>query len=210
MNIGQAFTRNRLRNPDGLATWWGDRELTHTELDIRTNQLANLLIDRYGVKKGESVAIFAANRLEVVEVLGGCAKSGAVYVGLNFRMSESDLRGFFTLVQPKVIITAGEFVELAQQLAKEFDAAVLDLDDAGPEGYDAQLLGAAETPSPIIHDILHTDDFTVVPTSGTTGIPEGCALRPRCVAFARCDLADRVRNRRIVAVSVRSSRTTRA
>lgn len=173
MNVGLAFLRNRLRDPYGLAVWCGDRELTHTELDVRTNRLANLLRDRYGVEKGQCVAIFAANRLEVVEVLGGCAKAGAVYVGLNFRMSESDLRGFFTLVQPRVIITAGEFRELSELLAKEFGAAVLDLDDDGPEGYEAQLQGGAETPSPIIHEILYTDDFAVVPTSGTTGIPKG-------------------------------------
>jgi len=173
MNVGLAFARNRLRNPNGLAAWWGERELTHTELDIRTTKLANLLRDRYGVAKGESVAIFAPNRLEVLEVLGGCAKSGAIYIGLNFRMSESDLRGFFTLVQPKVIIAAGEFRELSEVLAKEFDAVVLDLDDDGPDGYEAMLQQGSEVTPPLLHEILYTDDFAVVPTSGTTGIPKG-------------------------------------
>lgn len=173
MNVGLLFQRNRLRNPDGLATWWGDRQLTHAELDDRADRLANLLRDKFKVERNQCVPIFAANRLEVVEVLGGCAKAGAVYVGLNFRMSEQDLRGFFGLVSPRVIFAAGEFREVSEIFGKEFDCPVVDLDDDTEEGYEALLRASSNAPSKLLHDILHTDDFAVVPTSGTTGVPKG-------------------------------------
>lgn len=173
MNVAVAFRRNALADPDGLACFDGSRELTHAEIEDRTNRLANVLRGRFGVERGDRVALLAPNRMEVVEVLGGVAKAAAAYVGLNFRMSESDLRSVLETTAPRVVVTAGEYAELAHVLAAAHGCAVVDLDDDGADGYTALLAGASPEPSPLLHDIRGTDDFCIVPTSGTTGAPKG-------------------------------------
>lgn len=173
MNVAVAFRRNAFADPLGLACFDGTRELTHAELEKRTNRLANALRERFGVQRGDRVALLAPNRMEVVEVLGGAAKAGAVYVGLNFRMSESDLRAVFETTAPRVVITAGEYADRAHVLAAEYGCVVVDLDDGGANGYAALLGDASPDPSPVLHHIRSTDDFCIVPTSGTTGSPKG-------------------------------------
>jgi acyl-CoA synthetase (AMP-forming)/AMP-acid ligase II len=60
--------------------------LTHAQLDKRAAALAANLHAR-GISAGERVAVFAANRPEILELLGACARLGAVLVLLNTRAS---------------------------------------------------------------------------------------------------------------------------
>jgi acyl-CoA synthetase (AMP-forming)/AMP-acid ligase II len=89
MNVGIAIARTAKRWPENVAVFDGDRTRTFAQLDERSNRLANALLAR-GVGLGDRVALLIANRLEVLEVLGGCAKAGAVYCGLNFRLGEEE------------------------------------------------------------------------------------------------------------------------
>jgi acyl-CoA synthetase (AMP-forming)/AMP-acid ligase II len=60
--------------------------LTHTwlELDIRTNQFANALLD-LGLAKGDRIAVYAPNCSEYVDLFFACAKSGVVGAAVNIR-----------------------------------------------------------------------------------------------------------------------------
>ena len=87
MNVGLAITRNAVRHPDDPAVF-GALPHSNASLDERTNRIANHLLG-LGLQKGDRVAFLVANRPEVVEVMGGVAKAGLVYVGLNFRLIDA-------------------------------------------------------------------------------------------------------------------------
>ena len=89
MTVGLSILRNAVRDPESTAIF-GSAELTYGQLDKRTNKIAHYL--KSTLKKGDRVALFVANRPEVVEVIGGVAKSGCVYVGLNFRLGDLELQ----------------------------------------------------------------------------------------------------------------------
>ena len=170
MNVGLAITRSARRYPTRTAVFEGERSLDYRTLDERTNRLANLLLDRYGLQRGDRVALLVPNRLEVMEVLGGVAKAGGVYVGLNFRLTEDELRYILGNAEPSVVITETEFLDLARTLADERGIPVLDVDSAEYAG----LLAAAGAGDPTtLHEVRHTDDFCIVYSSGTTGLPKG-------------------------------------
>ena len=99
MNVGLTVTRSARRYPDRVAAFDDTGELTWVELDRRSNQVAHLLADM-GVDRGDRVALLAPNRLEVCEVLAGVAKAGMVYVGLNFRLSATDLSHIIGNAEP--------------------------------------------------------------------------------------------------------------
>ncbi|MEJ8568585.1 class I adenylate-forming enzyme family protein [Elongatibacter sediminis] len=173
MNIGLATTRSARRYPDRLAAFDHERELLWRDLDARSNRLANVLHSGLQLDKGDRVALWAPNRLEVPEVLAGVAKAGLVYVGLNFRMSDTDFAHVFENAQPRVLIVAGEYRERAEHLISGQDIRLIDLDDASSSGYESLLADAASLAPATLHQVRPEDDFCIVYTSGTTGTPKG-------------------------------------
>ncbi|MBP2366218.1 class I adenylate-forming enzyme family protein [Pseudonocardia parietis] len=181
MDIGVAVLAHARNTPTATAAFDGDRSLTYAELDARTNRLANTLQGRFGVRPGDRVAVLLRNRLEVAEAIVACAKAGAVYCGLNFRMSEDEYRSIFANAGARVLVTEEPFRELAGTLAGEFGLSVLDVDDPSDAGY-GSLAAASAAPPPTVHARRSTDEFCIVYTSGTTGAPKGILFDARAVA----------------------------
>ncbi|MDX2937777.1 class I adenylate-forming enzyme family protein [Streptomyces ipomoeae] len=172
MNLGLAVSRSARRHPGRAAAFDIGREITWSRLDERSNRLAHVLLAHYGLGRGERVALWTANRVEVMEILSGVAKAGLVYVGLNFRMTDTELRHVFDNAQPRVLIVAAEFRERAQALFGR-ELKILELDGTGPADYEGLLSGASGDAPKTLHAVRPEDDFCIVYTSGTTGTPKG-------------------------------------
>ena len=173
MNIGVAIGRSARRTPEAVAVYDGDRVLTYAELDRRTDRLARVLLDRYGLAKGDRVALLLSNRAEVVEVLGAAAKAGLTYCGLNFRLAEAEYDEILGNADPGILITGAEHAEMAARLAERHSLPVVDVDATGDDGYETLLDGAGDARVPEVHGVRPEDDFCIVYTSGTTGRPKG-------------------------------------
>jgi acyl-CoA synthetase (AMP-forming)/AMP-acid ligase II len=173
MNAGVAVARQARVQPDALAVFDHQRRRTWRELHERSNRLAQALQSRFGVKPGDRVALLAPNRLEVVEVLCAVHKAGAVYVGLNFRMTDNDLDGALQNAGPRLLIGAGELAEEGTALALRHGISWLDLDDTSSDGYEAVLSSSSCGDPPMLHATPGSADAAIVYTSGTTGRPKG-------------------------------------
>lgn len=168
MNVGLAIARNAIRHPDDVAVF-GVRPQTNRELHERSNQIANWLRAQ-GLKPGERVAFFAANRSEVVEVLGGIAKAGLVYVGLNFRLGPSELEQVFENAEPELVLTDAEHLDSVVSIAGNSGIEVVDIDG---DAWSVEVAAASAEDPATLHHVRHDDDFCIVYTSGTTGRPKG-------------------------------------
>lgn len=171
MNVGLTVTRIAQRSPHALALFDGERRMDYATLDARSNRLAHVLRERHGFARGERVALLVHNRMEVVEVLLGTAKAAMVYVGLNFRMSETELTAVLANAEPRMLVTEPEFEALALRLAAARGIPVLVLDAGG--SYEAALAGASAAFAQWAHGVFAQDHFAIVYTSGTTGLPKG-------------------------------------
>jgi fatty-acyl-CoA synthase len=168
VNVGLAFERNAVRHPDDVALF-GAEVVSNAELHERTNQIANHLLE-LGLAKGDRVAFLVANRPEVVEILGGVAKAGLVYVGLNFRLGPVELEQVLDNALPALVITDAEHLEPVAEIAHGAGVDVIDIDSAAWRSG----VGAASAANPsTLHEVRHDDDFCIVYTSGTTGRPKG-------------------------------------
>lgn len=199
MNVGVAVARTAVRSPEAVAAFDGARRTSYRELDRTSNRLANLLLAIPGIGRGDRIALLVHNRLEVVEVMAGVAKAGLTYVGLNFRMTAAEFTGILENAEPRLLITEGEFAELAHQLCDRIGIPVLDLDDMSSDGYRARLETASPSPPATLHAVRPEDDFCIVYTSGTTGTPKGVhfdhgqVLVHAIVACIEFHLTDRTR-----------------
>jgi acyl-CoA synthetase (AMP-forming)/AMP-acid ligase II len=120
-----------------------------------------------------------------------------VYVGLNFRMTATELHAVLTNAQPRMLITDPEFLPTAQALSQSHGLPVLVLDEGG--SYEEALAtGSAEFPV-WAHTAFPKDPFAIVYTSGTTGLPKGilfdhaAALQHGAVACLEYEINERSR-----------------
>ena len=146
----------------------------------RAAAFARRLIDRYGVAKGDRVAIAMRNFPEWSVAFFGAAAAGAVVVPLNAWWSAAELEYGLTDSGAKVLIAD---VERAERLAGVLPGlgvpcVVARADGAVPEGCEAfeDVLGDAGDPAgAVLPDVAldPDDDATIFYTSGTTGRPKG-------------------------------------
>jgi fatty-acyl-CoA synthase len=101
----------------------------------------------------------------------GVSKAAMVYVGLNFRMTETELGAVLANAQPRVLITEPQFEDMAMRLAQAHGLPLLVLDDGG--SYESALSQASDELGPWAHTVFPKDPFAIVYTSGTTGLPKG-------------------------------------
>lgn len=173
MNVGHAVSRQALQRPDAIAFFGDGREISYGELDERTNRLAQVLTECFGVRRGDRVALYVPNGIVVLDVLVACAKVGAVYVGLNFRLDRRELGQVLDNAQPVLMIGCSAFEELLTDVCTERSIAYLGSDNRGPGGYDALCAGASADAHPDRFSVGPEDNACIVYSSGTTGVPKG-------------------------------------
>jgi acyl-CoA synthetase (AMP-forming)/AMP-acid ligase II len=169
MNLGVAVSREARRRPDALALFSTEYRCTYAELDDRTTRIARWLRDECNVSTGDRLAVLLPNRCEVVEYLVAAHKAALVYVGLNFRMDDSDLRSVFENAEPSLLVTCEEFRATAGMLKEAFGVPFVMIED---------LVGAKSPLAKVSADPLglfpaSSDHACIVYTSGTTGRPKG-------------------------------------
>lgn len=184
--------------PEQLAILHGTRRYTYREFWQRSQALGAALAKR-GVKKGECVAIMAANTPEMLEAHNGVPLIGAVLNSLNVRLDADTIRFILEHGDAKVLLTDTQFAPVVKQAVAQLKQpiTVIDIDDAmasggtliGETDYeslltegsavledDTQASWVAETFSQVT-DEWHA--ISLLYTSGTTGNPKGCVYHHR-------------------------------
>ena len=91
LSVSQVLERAAALAPDKTAVVDGDRRKTYQELNEMATRLA-LSLSELGFRKGDRVAIYMKNSLELVIAFYGLQKIGAVvaWVSPNYRRSEAE------------------------------------------------------------------------------------------------------------------------
>ena len=90
-----------------------DQRYTYGDLDRRANTLANILRDRFGIRKGDRVAFISRNRVELIDGYFATGKLGAILVPYNARLSVEELTQLMKNEQPKVLFYEAPFAATA-------------------------------------------------------------------------------------------------
>jgi len=173
--------------PERLSVVHGDRRYTWAETYARSRRLASALAQR-GIKKGDTVALMAANTPEMYEAHFGVPMTGAVLNTLNVRLDAAAIAFILDHGEAKAVITDGEFsdtMKAALEAAKA-NPIVIDIDDVlceigeriGECDYEA-LIAEGDPDFEWMLPASEWDAISLNYTSGTTGNPKGVVYHHR-------------------------------
>ena len=171
---------------DRIALQWanasGDRATyTFDELQARSAQVANLLVDQ-GVEPGDRVSGLLPRVPELVALILGVWRAGAVYQPLFTAFGSKAIEQRLATSQAKVVVTDAANRSKLDGLT---DPPVV-MCIGGP-GDDIDFTAGVDARSTTFEPVLRNGDdaFLMMSTSGTTGLPKGVRIPLRALpAFA--------------------------
>jgi long-chain acyl-CoA synthetase len=188
-SLRELFSSLRTRNHDEVLLTFEDEQWTIGSLLDCMDRLANALVEHYGVRPGDRVAIAMRNYPEWIASYGAAVSVGAIAVCFNAWWVTDELHYGLVDSDATVFIGDQERIERAAASLEKLGVRGLVVRANGdariPEGVDAlgEVLAAA---SPVMPDQAPetSDDAMILYTSGTTGHPKGAVSTPRAVLSA--------------------------
>jgi long-chain acyl-CoA synthetase len=184
-SIGAALDQHAAAQPDKTFlihyTIDGERtEHTYAQFNAQVNRIANVLVQEFGIKKGDRVATIAYNHADTVAIYFACWKIGAAVAPQN--VTEDDARIAFILRNSEAVI--------ALVMPETLERAARIVAEAANVRQIVQIRGAAQGDYAQLPDLMarQPDTFTpadvpdldteslLIYTSGTTGAPKGVVL----------------------------------
>lgn len=152
------------------------RSFTYGDLDRRVDAMA-AYFGSIGVERGDRVGVLAHNGVEYFDIQFACARTGAICVLLNWRLTVSELEYILDDSSPKLLVHDVSFADEAAELQRRCGIATLLAVDGGrpDSAYESALTGFDGRPvEPAT--LTHDDVVTIMYTSGTTGLPKGAMI----------------------------------
>lgn len=175
--IGSWVTRYSETQPDKLAVISGEVQLTYKQFNERINQLANGLSE-LGIRKGDRVNVLLLNTNELLETLFACAKIGAIFVPINFRLSAEEVEYIIRNSSGSVFIYDHRLVQIAEAIDERVEhlhhIIQVGIEHETHKNYE-QFLTEQSDAEPMF-EVLLDEPHMMMYTSGTTGRPKGALL----------------------------------
>ncbi len=155
-----------------------DERLPFSEHYQKVAAVAHQLIDRFGIVKGDRVAIAMRNYPEWSIAFWAAAAVGAVVVPLNAWWTSDELEYGLTDSGTRLIFADAQRLERLQNIASDLPlqhivAVRCDAVPAGVTAIDTLWQGASDALRLPTVSIVPEDNATLFYTSGTTGFPKG-------------------------------------
>lgn len=199
LNVGEILRINAGLFPDKPGARDLSRGMSFKEWNERSCRLANALLD-LGLQKGDRVAVIAYNRVEWMEIYAAAAKAGLIVVPIMFRLAPPEYQYIVNDSGAKAFIVESHFVQGADSIRdelKEMKHYIHLGEGDAPNGYSGyeSIISQASPDEPEVK-VDHTDVWTFMYTSGTTGKPKGVVrTHESYIAFYVTNIAEMGFNR---------------
>ena len=156
-SILDALNKRIRKNPNQIILSDDSSSIDYNDFNLKTNSLANYLMDKFAVKEQDNVILIAERSIESVLAFYSILKLNAVYVPMDSNTPKNRLKHIIDVTDAKVILT---------NVSLDFDdAGIVDLNQEFLYDYD---IGKCESKS--------TGNLCIIHTSGTTGLPKGVQI----------------------------------
>ena len=192
-HLGQVFAMARGHGDKDFLVY-RDERLSFTQTMDRVDALAHALVERYGLKKGDRVAVAMRNYPEWCMSFAAILSVGGISVSMNSWWKTEEMDYALRDSAPKVLICDDERYATGRPTCEALGIRVLLVRSAqsaqsaqsapsasGADRWD-DVVRVGNKPAPV--DISPDDDATILYTSGTTGFPKGAVSTHRAIISA--------------------------
>lgn len=178
-SVHELFSQKATSTPDAIAVRFQDQQYTYRELDERSNQLANYLINK-GLGPRKLVGICMERSLEMVVGLLGILKAGNAYVPIDPSYPQERKAFMVNNSEVEILLTLDSEVK---SLSSE-QCTVISINDEWE-------LIAQESREASKLKVESEDLMYVIYTSGSTGKPKGVMVSHKGVVNHCFNIVDR-------------------
>lgn len=187
--IHQYLEQHASASPNREAVECLDKTLSYQELAIKSNQLANCLIEK-GLSRGDRVAIYMDKCIEMSVAIYGILKAGAAYVPLDPTAPKERLVSIIHDCGIQFVLSAQSKAKKIGEISRSSPHAIQVIGpsvDTGGSGIIVsweQLFDSYSSQAPS-QKIVESDLAYIIYTSGSTGIPKGIMhTHHSCLAYS--------------------------
>ncbi|PFE03569.1 long-chain fatty acid--CoA ligase [Bacillus cereus] len=174
------LTTGKYPNQEAIVEPQKNIRWTYTEWNEQVNKLAHAL-QKSGIQKGDRVSTFLFNSSELATTCFACAKIGAVFNPINFRLKPQELIYILEDASPKIVLFEKQLSSQVQSIHKQFPHIQFwYIDQNRPSfsiSYEEKLSNALPKFEAV--EVKEDDICSIMYTSGTTGYPKGVLHRHR-------------------------------
>lgn len=167
--VVQLFEKQVEEEPNKIALVYNDEKLTYRELNQKSNQLANYMINEYNIKEQDKVAIFVKKSLESIISIIATIKAGAIFVPIDVEYPQERIEYILKDSNAKLILTLKEYKNKIKCETPQID---IDLENRIYENKNVLNPKSKINPEDLIY---------IMYTSGSTGKPKGVMIPHRSV-----------------------------
>ena len=169
INLIELFEETVKSYPQKVAVIDKDREITFSDLQKKSLQLASTLI-ALGIGQNKPVGVFLDKSIESVYADLGILYAGDFYMNLDIKTPAERIRNIIQLVEPAAIISTSRQIKSIEGIIPQtVKVVLLDEADEAAEVDAKAIVGRLST-------IIDTDPSCIINTSGSTGTPKGVVL----------------------------------
>ena len=212
MSIADWIDHNAGLTPDKAAIRFPGRDVSYAQLAALIEQLAAALAAS-GVRRGGCIAYLGFNSPEMLALLFACARLGAMFMPLNWRLAAPEHRQMLEDCPPALLFVEPQYVAQTDAFRSALGAMTLVSFGAADAGWIswAEFRGRAAGPAPGVpfdpqigadapQEVprpegsplagLGDDTLLICYTSGSTGKPKGVLLTQRAIECNAANSAD--------------------
>ena len=184
-SMRELFDISRTRGDEPFLVY-EDEVLSFSDVMAKLDALGNVLVNHFGIERGDRVAIAMRNYPEWIIAFAAITSVGGIAVSMNAWWKSDEMAYGLEDSGAKLLIADRERLEIAARALESLGVRGLVVRTEGPlpagveRWEDLVVSGLALPEVPIDPD----DDATILYTSGTTGFPKGAVSSHRAVLSA--------------------------
>lgn len=188
LNISEWVVKWAALHPEKPAIIYEDNIITYKALNERINRTAHML-QGLGIGKNDRVGVLMYNTYQLVEIVFGLAKLGAILVPLNTRFVSAELDYIIKDSGLTALIFGEAFTGVLEPLVENLSVGkghylCLGKNPAWAKNYEDEMTLQKDAGEPSVDDPSGGEDpIIIMYTSGTTGSPKGAILSHRKTFF---------------------------